>query len=285
MAVTNVWSNQQLFDAISAEAPEAPAPVQLTRTLSQGRRMRNSISNPLSRNTSVAFGEMPQQRKQGLALGRNKTIDVPGRFPPASQMITSKDKQDTPAMKFNPDLSGLGEIVRICALCSRAEVDKSDPESPMNIKGDATEIGLLRFALQHINDLDQLHKERPKVFEIPFKSDTKWHLTVHRSKHAFGELELFIKGAPERILRLCTHILLDKKLVPKTQAHEDAFNAMYKLMAGKGHRVLAFAYLPLPSTQFPVDFEFKKDPFNFPMVRPRLEHLSRGDRISCALSG
>lgn len=44
-----------------------------------------------------------------------------------------------------------------------------------------------------------------------------------------------------------------------------AFNAAYEQFASEGQRVLAFAALPLPESDYPKGFEFNKDePSNFP---------------------
>jgi len=130
--------------------------------------------------------------------------------------------------------------------------------------GDATEAGLLRVAAQKLENWENLHDTYPKVFEIPFNSENKWAMTIHRKKHANGTFMLYLKGAPERVLRLCTSFHNGNGVVPLTDEHKAGFDKMYNFMASKGHRVLAFAALALPGDQFPADFEFKKDPPNYP---------------------
>jgi sodium/potassium-transporting ATPase subunit alpha len=75
------------------------------------------------------------------------------------------------------------------------------------ILGDATETGLIRYAAGQLNNYDNLAAEYPKVFELPFNSDTKWHMSIHKKPHATGPLTLYIKGAPERVWLLCNRIL------------------------------------------------------------------------------
>ena len=104
----------------------------------------------------------------------------------------------------------------------------------------------------------------PKVFEIPFNSDNKWHMTIHKKKHANGSLTLYIKGAPERVLKLCSTIFINNQNVPLNSEYRAKFENVYKLMASRGHRVLAFAQLLLSGDQYPEDFGFKKDPINYP---------------------
>ncbi|KAJ3239230.1 hypothetical protein HDU81_006335 [Chytriomyces hyalinus] len=166
---------------------------------------------------------------------------------------------------FDFEGSGVSEILHISSLCSRARFDRTDiPIDQRVITGDATESGLFRFAAQKLLDIDKLHDLYPKVFEIPFNSENKWAMAIHKKKHDDGPLTLLMKGAPERILKICSTILKDHKAIPMTKEHQDEFTKSYEYMAGKGHRVLAFAQLLLPGGEYPEDFAFTKDPKNYP---------------------
>ncbi|CAG8703075.1 9822_t:CDS:1, partial [Funneliformis caledonium] len=167
---------------------------------------------------------------------------------------------------FDPNAPGIQEIIHISSLCSRAKFDRTDiPFAERSILGDATETGLIRFAAQNVDDYDELIKKYPKVFEIPFNSETKWALTIHKKKHNKGDLTLYIKGAPERVLRLCTTILSDENAIPLTDEHKKKYDEIYEFMASKGHRVLAFAQLLLPADPYHEGFEFKKEKKNYPI--------------------
>jgi len=164
------------------------------------------------------------------------------------------------------NFSGVQEVLHISAMCSRARFDNLKPPiAERSITGDATESGLFRFAAQKFGtEIDTFTDKFPKVFEIPFNSDTKWHMTIHKKAHANGVLTQFIKGAPERILKICSHILIDNELVLMTEEHQKSFTKSYEYMAGKGHRVLAFAQNLLPGTEYPVDYVFDKEKKNMP---------------------
>ncbi|GBB88727.1 hypothetical protein RclHR1_01530015 [Rhizophagus clarus] len=167
---------------------------------------------------------------------------------------------------FDSNSSGIQEIIHIASLCSRAKFDKTDiPFNERKIFGDATETALIRFGAQHVDDYDTLINKYPKVFEIPFNSETKWALTIHKKRHENGELTLYIKGAPERILKLCSTLLLDEEVVSLTDEHKNKYNEAYEFMASKGHRVLALAQLLLPGDQYPEDFKFEKEEKNYPL--------------------
>ncbi|KAF9582287.1 hypothetical protein BGW38_000404 [Lunasporangiospora selenospora] len=166
---------------------------------------------------------------------------------------------------FDANSPGIPEVLAISALCSRAKFDRTDvPISERQVLGDATESGLTRFAAANIGNFDSLNDVYPKVFEVPFNSDNKWAMTIHKKEHAAGSFTLLIKGAPERILRLCSSILVNGEVVPLTEEHSKSYDEMYALMASKGHRVLAFAQLLLPRSQYPDDYVFETEKKNYP---------------------
>ncbi|KAJ3212088.1 hypothetical protein HDU82_003855 [Entophlyctis luteolus] len=168
-------------------------------------------------------------------------------------------------LQFNIEACGINEILHISAMCSRARFDQTDViVENRTITGDATESGLLRFAGKKLLDIDQLGHKYQKVLEIPFNSENKWHLAIHQKAHKDGHLTLSMKGAPERVLRVCSYILIDNVAVELNENHKEDFMRSYEYLAGKGHRVIAFAQLLLPGSQYPKDTVFTKDPKNFP---------------------
>jgi len=166
---------------------------------------------------------------------------------------------------FDANSPGIPEVLSIAALCSRAKFDRTDvPIQERQVLGDATESGLTRFAAANISNFDEMNDLYPKVFEVPFNSENKWAMTIHDKSHAHGRFTLLMKGAPERILRLCSTILMNGVAVPLTAEHAKAYDQMYALMASKGHRVLAFAQLLLPDDQYPDSHVFDKEKKNYP---------------------
>ncbi|KAJ3126605.1 hypothetical protein HK098_007360 [Nowakowskiella sp. JEL0407] len=179
--------------------------------------------------------------------------------------IVGFDAEHTGEIAFDFDFPGVSEILHISGLCTRARFDRTDvPMDQRNITADATEAGLYRFASKQLGDFDDLGTKYPKVFEIPFNSETKWHMSIHQKTHSTGKLTLFMKGAPERVFRACTTILTKDGPIPVIPDHGLAFQSAYELMAGKGHRVLAFAQKLLPEAEYPADFAFDKEKKNYP---------------------
>ncbi|KAI8827006.1 uncharacterized protein EV422DRAFT_549544 [Fimicolochytrium jonesii] len=176
---------------------------------------------------------------------------------------SSSDAQEAKVLDMNAP--AVNEIVHIEALCSRARFETTEgPVSERPVLGDATETGLLRHAASRITSFDGVYDKYPKVLEIPFNSENKWAMTIHKKQHANGDLMVYLKGAPERVLRICSHFFEGDKAVEMTDEHKQRFEKTYTFMASKGHRVLAFAALALPRDKYPEDFVFTKDPANYP---------------------
>lgn len=172
---------------------------------------------------------------------------------------------DPSAVLVDTSLEAPREVLMMSVLCSRARFENEEgPISTRPIMGDATEAGLLRNGAQKLDGFEKMHDSFPKVFEIPFNSENKWAMTIHAKKHSTGSLMVYLKGAPERVLKLCTTFHDGTNVVPLTDAHVVEYEKMYEFMASKGHRVLAFAALALPDEQYPANFVFTKDPINYP---------------------
>ncbi|KAJ1512664.1 hypothetical protein HMI54_014865 [Coelomomyces lativittatus] len=175
------------------------------------------------------------------------------------------------AMMFDSSVDGLQSILHISSLCTRARVENSElPSSTQGtgktkILGDPTDSGLLLLSAQKLRNFHELNTKFPKVLEVPFNSDTKWHLSIHHMPHPTGMYTMLLKGAPERVLKICSNILARNGLTKSlTNEHKEMFTKTYEFMAGKGHRVLAFAKLELPCEEFPEDYAFSKDKGNYP---------------------
>ncbi|KAI9208474.1 uncharacterized protein BJ171DRAFT_488991 [Polychytrium aggregatum] len=180
-------------------------------------------------------------------------------------VATTSDGLDETEVCLDEKASGVLEIAQISAMCTRARFNRTDlPIPKREISGDATESGLLRFSAAKLPNIDTILDEYPKVCELPFNSETKWHLSINEKPHPQGIFTIMMKGAPERVLRVCSTILVGGQAIELTEDHRKAFDQSYEYMAGKGHRVLAFAQLTLSESQYPKGFSFDKEKKNFP---------------------
>lgn len=171
---------------------------------------------------------------------------------------------DAEVKTFTKHDVGVPEILEICTLCSKVKFDKTDiPFEQREILGDATETGLTRFAGKNL-EYDLVREKHPEVFSIPFNSTAKWALVVVKKPHDSGDLTLYLKGAPERVLGRCSHVLVNGQTVPLTDDMKSQYDEAYQYMASRGHRVIACAQMLLPGDRFPEDFAFSKKDDNCP---------------------
>jgi len=130
-------------------------------------------------------------------------------------------------------------------------------------KGDVSETGLVQFA-QSIMDLDAARAKMPthkytstagKETEclIPFSSDIKFNAFIRDTSADGGNLQVFLKGAPERVLNRCSKILLNGEEVDFTDDLRNEVNEANKSFGALGERVLAFAKCDLPADRYPRD--------------------------------
>ena len=125
-------------------------------------------------------------------------------------------------------------IAKAMALCCDAEIDNEGV-----VTGEPTEAALVYYANELGLNKNDLVANNPRTGEAPFDSSRKMMSTVH--KNADGIVQ-YTKGAPDEILKKCTHALVDGKVVPFTEEIRSSVLADNKRMADQALRVLAVAY-------------------------------------------
>jgi Ca2+-transporting ATPase len=105
--------------------------------------------------------------------------------------------------------------------------------------GDPTEVALYEAAQRSGYVKEDLESQWPRVAELPFDSDRKSMATLHEHD---GVVEVFVKGAPERVLTHCDRMLGETGPEPldRERLLTDA-----EVLASEGYRVLALAWREL----------------------------------------
>ncbi|KHJ76661.1 haloacid dehalogenase-like hydrolase, partial [Oesophagostomum dentatum] len=158
-------------------------------------------------------------------------------------------------------------LVRIAALCNRAEFKPGQADIPVlrrDCTGDASEIALLKFTELTIGNIAGFREKSPKIAEIPFNSTNKYQVSIHEVPNSEAYL-LVMKGAPERILDVCSTILLNGKEEQLDEKLRADFNSAYLELGGMGERVLGFCDFTLPVEKYPKGYEFDTEKVNFPL--------------------
>jgi magnesium-transporting ATPase (P-type) len=160
-----------------------------------------------------------------LPGGREITVGGIGYVPEGALVESGKPAQGAD--------SALRDLFLAAALCNDSELlPPEDERAAWTVLGDPTEGALLVLARKSGLTIDALRRDSPRDAELPFDSDTKLMATRHRMADA--PRRVWVKGAPEAVLRLCA--------AEGGAAQQDAREAA-EAMATRALRVLAFATL------------------------------------------
>ncbi len=120
------------------------------------------------------------------------------------------------------------------ALCTNAEVDEEGKGT-----GEPDEVALINYAGTLGLRKADLVTASPRVGEVPFDSGRKMMSTVHSVD---GKFVQYTKGAPDEILKKCTHALVGGVVVPMSEEILAKAAAENTRMGNKALRVFAVAY-------------------------------------------
>jgi Ca2+-transporting ATPase len=232
--------------AMAVSAVPEGLPVALTITLAVGvRRMarRNAILRrlpaveTLGSTTTIGSdktGTLTENRMAVQAIWTDgKVFPLPADGHPRRETMIEEGWAEALAEHHPLYLTLLAGV-----LASEAEVYMT--ESGFESRGDPTEAALLIAAVRLGIEPEQARAAYPVFAEIPFESERRYAASVRERD---GRHLLFVKGAPERVLAMCTQTLADEGEVALDQ---DAIQRAARELAGRGLRVLAMAYRLLP---------------------------------------
>ncbi len=135
---------------------------------------------------------------------------------------------------FLEERDQLVEIMRAVVLCNDASLEKKNDD--WLVHGDPMEGALLVSALKVGLDIDMERRQYPRVDLIPFESEHSFMATLHHSH--VGEAFVFLKGAPEIVLNMCS---LQRKMNGNAPTNKKFWLQHIERMAQQGLRVLAIA--------------------------------------------
>ncbi|PAA90533.1 hypothetical protein BOX15_Mlig021528g1 [Macrostomum lignano] len=186
---------------------------------------------------------------------------------------TSEEQNTAEYNKSSPEWIALS---RCAMLCNRAEFKAGEESKPVlkrECNGDASESALLKCVELSIGGVSEYRKKNTKVCEVPFNSTNKYQVSIHKTDDGDKRFLLVMKGAPERILDRCSHILINGKDVVMDDEWKSAFNTAYEELGGMGERVLGFCDFRLPAEEYADGYAFDPEEQNFPLMNLRFVGL------------
>ncbi len=133
------------------------------------------------------------------------------------------------------DVKGNHEFLECCALCNDAMASETERI------GDPTELALMDFVEVYHLKREELEEIMPRIDECSFDSKRKMMTTLHQTPNG---KKLYTKGAADRVLPRCTHILVNQKRIPLTEIHKRKIVIAMEEMSAQALRVLAIAMCP-----------------------------------------
>ncbi len=138
---------------------------------------------------------------------------------------------------INPEQEGkeLTETLKAGYLCNNATLVENKGDGGYGIVGDPTE-GALVVSASKAGITTHLHR----LDEIPFAAEQQYMATLHEGA---DENVIYVKGSPERVLRMCQNKLVNGNIEP---LRSEEILAEADEMAGEALRVLSMAYKLVP---------------------------------------
>ena len=114
--------------------------------------------------------------------------------------------------------------------------------------GNMTECGFYRFLKEY--GFDYKSKKNPVVL-FPFDSKNKFNAVVYRNKQDAKKLRVYLKGAPDVLIRFCGKILTDvNTVVEYKEANAKKFNGAIETFADAAKRTLLFGFKDITEEEF-----------------------------------
>ena len=141
----------------------------------------------------------------------------------------------------------LHELSRAAMLCNDSSLEQKENE--WLVHGDPMEGALLVAGLKAGLDADTEIKKYPRTDLIPFESEHRFMATLHHSHDSTAFV--FVKGAPEQILQMCTS---QRSFEGDISLDEAYWLERIEELAAQGQRVLAIAIKPVDSEKMELNF-------------------------------
>jgi len=247
--------------AVAAIPEGLPAIVTVSLALGVQRMIRrNAIIRKLPAVETLGCATVICSDKTGTLTQNEMTVrkvfvgedafDVSGEgYDPKGNFTGAGDKQGR----------GFALMMKAAALCNNAVLQRGgisvaglfrgilggSPARGWSVIGDPTEGALLVMAAKAGFWRENLETKELRVAELPFDSERKRMSVVYRDTS--GGLTAYVKGAPDVVLELCTHVCKGGVTVPMSGREREEILRKNSALAENALRVLAFAYRVLPA--------------------------------------
>jgi Ca2+-transporting ATPase len=258
--VEEVTGLPALFDvlilgvALAVAAVPEGLPAIVTAVLSIGvQRMarRNAIVRHMRAVETLGSADVIASDKTGTLTRNEMTVRVVATASGAVNLSgTGYDPHGSVSAEGGgaPGVALRAEVTRVLTAADRANNASLHEEGGRWLaQGDPTEVALVVAARKFGIDQARIESRFPRIGEVPFSSERKLMTTVHEDTSAGGTRLVFVKGAPDVVLRLCTHEQTADGPRPLDDDRRHAILAVNDGLARRALRTLGIASRRMPA--------------------------------------
>ncbi|MCR4426133.1 MAG: cation-translocating P-type ATPase [Firmicutes bacterium] len=277
--IAGVLRGEEVFDmfltavslAVAAIPEGLPAIVTIVLALGvQRMAARNAIIRRLPAVETLGSASVVCSDKTGTLTTNQMTVKrmyVPGRtieitgdgYSPDGALIENGQRVDArsdPAVMRTLTCAVLCNDARVRSVSVKGSAGAVTTRASLEMVGDPTEGALVVAGLKAGVDKIQLAKWAPRISELPFESERKRMTTIHRTDDTYL---CCTKGAPDELLKVCTHAFDGTAVVPLSDALRAEIQGANVRMADAALRVLGMAQKELTALPDTVSVETVED--------------------------
>jgi len=163
-------------------------------------------------------------------------------YSPEGRLKTTQD-QELPERQRDE----VHQLLVGAALVNNAQLKESG--DGWAIQGDPTEAALLTAARKGLLLPSDICNRYPRIGEIVFSSERKMMSTIHEDNRSSGEYVVFTKGAPDILIKFCTHEFVAGLIRPLTSQRRQEILRDNERLTTRALRTLGVATRSMTSTK------------------------------------
>lgn len=141
-------------------------------------------------------------------------------------------------------------LIGMTTMCTDVEISRENGK--IELTGEPTEKAIVNKALDEGQNKIELYNVMKRVKDIPFDSSRKMMTTIHKIPNGY---RVITKGAPDILLKRCNKVYENGNVTTLDYSKTKLIENQNNKMADEALRVLAIAYLDIPSLPSKIDSE------------------------------
>ena len=141
-------------------------------------------------------------------------------------------------------------LMGMATMCTDVEISRENGK--IELTGEPTEKAIVSKALDEGQNKNELYNVMRRVKDIPFDSSRKMMTTIHKMPNGY---RVITKGAPDVLLKRCNKVYDNGNVTTLDYSKTKLIENQNNKMADEALRVLAIAYLDIPSFPSRIDTE------------------------------